>query len=343
MRTRCFPVPEASRLPLTRILFRYAGVFAAAFLLLAFAGGCQSTEKGYYQGYAEAEFTYIASPLGGRLMARAVERGEQVAAGQKLFSLEDVLETQAVKESRGRVNQAEARLADMHKGMRPSEIKGIEAMLAQARAVLDLSRLEYKRHEKLYKDKAIAKSQMDKVRTKFQTDEDRVEELSAMLETARLGARADQILAAGDEVKAYKARLSQAEWNQEQKTQNAPHAGRVLDTFYTEGEWVAPGRPVLALLVPENLKVRFFVPEPEFSGWEYGQEVSLGCDGCPPGLTAQISYISPQAEYTPPVIYSRETRSKLVFMLEAKPEPGSASALHPGQPMEVRRMSRGGL
>lgn len=301
---------------------------------------CKETTRSYYQGYAEAEFTYVSSPLGGTLTHLAVQKGQEVEEQALLFRLDSVPETAAKKEAENRLNQARARLANMEKGLRPSEIKGIEARLAQATSALNLSRLEYKRHEKLYGDHAISKSTMDRVRTQYKSDQDRVKELTAQLETARLGARSDEIRAAKDEVAAVEARLQQADWSLEQKTQNAPRAGLVFDTFYNEGEWVPPSRPVVSLLVPEELKVRYFVPETELSQWKLNQEVALHCDGCPKGLTAKVTYISPQVEFTPPVIYSKDTRSKLVTMIEARPEPvANGFSLHPGQPMEVFRTS----
>jgi len=308
---------------------------APGLLLLA---SCADKPRDHYQGYVEAEYTFVASPLGGRLLNLAVERGQEVKAGVPLFELESVTETAARDEALDRLSQARSRLANLEKGARPSEIQSIEARLAQAKSALELSALDLQRNEKLYRDHAIAESRLDQVRTRRRSDQDRVRELVATLETARLGARSDEVLAAEQEVAALTSRLEQAAWNLDQKKQAAPLAGRVLDTFFTEGEWVPPGRPVAALLVPGNLKVRFFVPEPEFSGWNLGEAVSLACDGCPPGLAAAVSYLSPQAEFTPPVIYSTETRSKLVFLLEARPAAGSAAAsLHPGQPVEVRR------
>jgi HlyD family secretion protein len=89
----------------------------------------------------------------------------------------------------------------------------------------------------------------------------------------------------------------------------------------------------VSLLPPENIKIRFFVPEPVLANIRVGQQVSIACDACPGDLTGTVSFISPQAEFTPPVIYSRESRAKLVFLVEAKP--GKPSVLHPGQPVEA--------
>ena len=101
------------------------------------------------------------------------------------------------------------------------------------------------------------------------------------------------------------------------------------------GEFVAAGNPVVALLPPENLKVRFFVPQEKLPQIKTGGTVSVKADGAAHPFTATVNYISTQAEYTPPVIYSRETRAELVFMIEAKFSPADAAQLRPGQPVDV--------
>jgi HlyD family secretion protein len=163
-----------------------------------------------------------------------------------------------------------------------------------------------------------------------------VQSISADLKTAQLGARPDEIKAAEAEANAVSEQLVQARWNLDQKTQDTPRAkGLIFDTYYYSGEWVPPGRPVISLLPPENVKVRFFVPEKTVGRLSLQQKVFVSFDG---GGTvpAHISFISPQAQYTPPVIYSSQTRAKLVFMIEASVEPDMALRLHPGQPVDVR-------
>ena len=161
-------------------------------------------------------------------------------------------------------------------------------------------------------------------------------ELKAQLATARLAARPDEIRAAQAATAAAREALAQAEWRLEQKSLRAPRDGQVTDTLYVQGEWVPAGSPVVTLLPPTHIKVRFFIPEKILGSVKVGQPVSVRCDGCGEPITAPVSYISPQAEYTPPVIYSRENRAKLVFLLEARPAPAEATRLHPGQPVEVR-------
>jgi HlyD family secretion protein len=106
--------------------------------------------------------------------------------------------------------------------------------------------------------------------------------------------------------------------------------------MYREGEWVAAGNPVVRMLPPQNIKVRFFVPETVVGSLAIGHKVSLHCDGCVTDIPATVTYVSAEAEYTPPVIYSNETRGKLIYMIEAHPTREDAPKLHPGQPVSVR-------
>jgi HlyD family secretion protein len=137
-----------------------------------------------------------------------------------------------------------------------------------------------------------------------------------------------------------KRRLDQTDWSFKQKKQSAPQAGLVYDTLFRQGEWVAAGKPVVALLPPQNIKVRAFVPETRIGSIHYGDNVKVAVDGVPDLFVGKVSYISPRAEYTPPVIYSRETRDKLVFMVEAVFDPATGAKLHPGQPVDVQFESK---
>jgi HlyD family secretion protein len=133
-----------------------------------------------------------------------------------------------------------------------------------------------------------------------------------------------------------KRRLAQTDWSFVQKRQSAPQSGLVYDTLYRQGEWVAAGKPVVALLPPQNIKVRAFIPETRIGSIHYGDQVRIAVDGVPDLFIGKVSYISPRAEYTPPVIYSKEMRDKLVFMIEAVFDPATAAKLHPGQPVDVQ-------
>jgi HlyD family secretion protein len=321
---------------------RYARSLGWAVILgIVLCGSCSETGTNTFQGYVEGEFVYVASPLGGQLEVLSVRRGQTVKVDDPLFQLDKDSETAAVHESLERLRQMQNRLADLQKGKRPSEIAALEARLQEAAAARELSEETLKRREKLHGEGSISQEELDRARTAEERDASRVREVKADLETARLGGRTDEIKAIRAEVQAAAARVEQARWNLDQKFQAAPRQGLVFDTLFRVGEWVPAGRPVVVLLPPENIKVRFFVPEKVVGSLAVGEQVLVSFDSSGPPTAATISFISPEAEYTPPVIYSSQSRAKLVFMVEARPEPGAADRLHPGQPVDVWRAGRG--
>ncbi|MCA9688743.1 MAG: HlyD family secretion protein [Myxococcales bacterium] len=145
----------------------------------------------------------------------------------------------------------------------------------------------------------------------------------------------EALAAAGRHADAAEAALAQANWQLARKTVAATLAGRVTDTLFREGEWVPAGGPVVRMLPPGNIKLRFFVPEAVVGSLKVGRALAVRCDGCGADIPATLSYVSSQAEFTPPVIYSNEMRRKLVFMIEARPAPDQATRRHPGQPVSV--------
>jgi HlyD family secretion protein len=312
---------------------RLTGTLAAAVVLMA----CQRPASDRVQGYVEGEFVYVASPFAGALEALAVRRGQQVHEGEALFALERGSEKAARDEAERRLSQALANLEDARKGKRPTEIESLKAQLKQAQAALRLSRREVVRQEGLTTvPGAAVELEVDRARAARDQDRQRVAQLQADLDTALLGSRTDQVIAAEAEVRAREAALARAEWEFGQKRQQAPKSGLVFDTLYREGEWVPAGRPVVVLLPPENIKVRAFVPQKRLGTIHPGDDVQVAVDGVPKAFPGTVSYISPRAEYTPPVIYSQESRDKLVFMVEIVFDPQSAADLNPGQPVDVQ-------
>jgi HlyD family secretion protein len=129
------------------------------------------------------------------------------------------------------------------------------------------------------------------------------------------------------------ARLNSAQTRLVRRKVFSPVTGSVQQIYYRVGELVPAGKPIVALLPPANLKVRFFVNEAMLPKLKIGETVTISCNGCEPGLAAKISFIARQSEFTPPVIYSMEERSKLVFLIEARPE--RPERLRVGQPVSV--------
>jgi HlyD family secretion protein len=225
-----------------------------------------------------------------------------VAAGALLFTLDSTAEVAARDEAAADLAAAEARLADLRKGKRAPEIDLIAAQKAQAEAMLALSALHLRRQEQLVGTAAASKEQLDAARANQQRDQARVEELEAALEVARLAGREDELAAAEAAINAAQAALAMAQWRLDERQATAPAAVQVTDTLYRVGEHVGAGAPVVELLPPENVNLRFFVPEPLLGNLAIGDRVGFDCDGCPADLAARISFIAPDAEYTPPVI-----------------------------------------
>jgi HlyD family secretion protein len=308
--------------------------------ICAAVGACGDKSSNGFQGYAEGEFVLVAAPAAGKLVKRWVNRGEEIAAGAPLFALEQDNEKAARREAEERVRNAEAKLANIAAGRRRPEIDAIQAQEAQAAAARELSKRQLKQQEELFAKNYISASSMDAARANYERDIARVAETEAQIRLARMAIGRDkEIAAAQADVETARAVMAQSDWRLAQRAVSfdaaAPARALVHDTFYSEGEWVAAGSPVVSLLPPGNLKLRFFVPETAVGALKIGQAVRATCDGCDAPVAAKISYVSRQAEFSPPVIYSREQRAKLVFLVEAKPEPADAAKLKPGQPLDV--------
>lgn len=306
-----------------------AALLTAATLAL---GACGEAPPAALQGYVEGEYVRVAAPHAGTLLRLEARRGQQVEAGAPLFALEAESEEGARREAEERARRAQAQADDARKGARATEIDAVRAQLAQAQVSAANSERELRRQEDLVAKGFVSRQAADDSRAQRDRDRARVAELSAQLATVRSGRRPDEIRAAEAEAAAARAALAQADWRLRQKAVAAPSAAMVVDTLFVPGEWVPAGAPVVAMLPPGNVKVRFFVPETRLAQVRVGTRVAISCDGCPAGLEAQVDFVSPQAEFTPPVIYSRESRSRLVFLAEAR-LPGSA--LKPGQPVDV--------
>jgi HlyD family secretion protein len=317
------------------MLGRTLSGLSGTLLVLCQLAGCSSPDPKRVQGYVEGEYVYVSSPLAGTLATLSVRRGDQVSAGAPLFALDAVPEKAARDEAERKLAMNRANWEDAKKGKRPSEIDSLEAQLKQAKAALALSQSVMARQERLIQSSAAAKEEWERARSTYDQDRQRVAQLEADRQTARLGSRPDQIAAAEANMRASEAALARAEWDLAQKRQSAPQGGVVFDTLYRPGEWVAAGRPVVALLPPENIKVRAFVPQTQIGTVKIGQPVRVSVDGVANPFLGKVSFISPQAEYTPPVIYSRESRAKLVFKVEIIFDPRAGADLHPGQPVDV--------
>jgi HlyD family secretion protein len=224
-----------------------------------------------YQGYVEADYLYVASPVAGRLLDLSVHRGDKTAFGQPLFRLEPNPESEQAAETKARLVLAEQ---------------------------------NWERAQQMMPSGSISRQIYDQFES---------------------------------ESKAAREAHSQIQWRLDQKTQVARGTAYVQDTTYVPGEWVPEGRPVVVLLPPERIKIRFYVNAATLEELRAGDRLMVRTYGSDESFPATINYLSTKAEYTPPVIYSNDTRDKLTFLIEAAPDPDVRERLHPGQPVEIRR------
>ena len=303
-----------------------------ALLLLA---ACQPKAAPGWSGYVEGDYVYVSSQLGGTLSQLNVRTGDQATQGLPLFALEAENEQAARLEADARLARATAQLANADKGKRSDEIAVIQAQISQAQAQAKLNAAALAREEQLVQQGFVSPAHSDELRAAQVQSAAHLNELTAQLRVGQLPARVDERAAAAADLDAARQSLRQSAWREAQKARTAPVAGLVTDTFFRVGESVPAGQPVLALLPPDHVKVRFFVPEGVVGSLRMGAPVNLVCDGCAAPIPAKISFISNRAEYTPPVIYSNVQRAKLVFMVEARPSPLDGAKLKPGQPIDV--------
>ena len=315
-------------------------------LLLAGAGGAawwwyhRQPAAAYWQGYVDADYVRVSPTLTGRLVALSVARGDHVTTGAPLFAQDDTDDRAARDAAAGKLAQAQAQLDNLATASRETEIAQAQADLTDLLATRTRIARDLARNQELLHSGAATRQTVDQQQADLTSAAAKVEAARAKLEQMRSPTgRQYEIAAQAAAVAQAQAALQQAEWQVEQRHVAAPVGGLVADTFARSGETITAGTPVVELLPPQNIVVRFFVPEPALASLHVGERLAIGCDGCGAGLTATISFIAPQPEYTPPVIYSETNREKLVYLIEAHPPADQASGLKPGQPVDVRPLS----
>lgn len=301
-------------------------------LALPVLAACQP-ESSTLSGYVEGEYVRVAAAQAGRLQQVLVQSGDAVPAGQPLFTLDTTAQQQSVAAAAAQLAQREAEQADLAKGQRAPELARLQAEVKAAEAAVDLAQRDWQRQQSLSHLQYVSTASLDAARNALHQAQATRDAQVAALQTARLASRDDQRTAARAARDAAAAELAQARWQQQQQTPAAPTQARVEEVLYRAGEWVPAGSPVVTLLPPENIKVRFYIPEPRRSQIHTGDRVQLLCDSCRAPIAARISFIADSVEYTPPVIYSKENRARQVFLAEARPL--TPTRLAPGLPLDV--------
>lgn len=259
--------------------------------------GCSKQNEYQAQGYIEGKYIYLSSSFAGKLTTLNASRGTLVKAGQQLYTLEAQPENADLQSQQQQVAQA-------------------QASIAQATAAFNFAKMDLQRKKTLLQKNVIQQAAFDEAQASYDQQKARKDQAVAQYAAATAG-------------------VDKATWAKTQKTVNSPANGFIFDTYYQPGEIVAMGQPVVSLLTPENIKAIFYVSEIQLAQLKLAAPIALSCDRCTDKLKGKISYISAQAEYTPPVIFSTETRTKLVYRIEAEFNAEIAKQLHPGQPITV--------
>lgn len=287
-----------------------------------------------YLGYVEGETRFIAAPQAGRIVAVDVAKGQQVKSGEKLFALDPAQAKATLAAAEAAAETARATHQNLLSGKRQEEIDVIKAQIAQAEAALDLAQKEFERASSLASTGTAARSRLDQASQQVTSFQQRITELKASEKVASLPARTPEIDAAQSRIAEAEAQVEAAKAHLNDLSPDAPVSALVDDVFFKTGEWVAAGQPVISLIDPADITIRFFVPEAGLAKAAPGTRITFQCDGCSGAKSATITHVASLPEYTPPVIYSETARSKLVFLVEAKPE-AQDSELRPGLPIEV--------
>ena len=264
-------------------------------IALVLLAGCEQKKDQPWLGYGEGDTAYISAPQPGWVTALKIERGGLVHRGDLLFVLDSVREQAGTQEAVANLAQARASVTQ--------EI----ANLAYAKTTLD-------RQNRLAHDSAGTPTQRDLALSNYRQSEARIAQLRSQIAQMQ-------------------ASLASASYGLGQRDIVAQTEGRVQDIYFRDGEYVPAATPVVAVLPPKNVYVRFFVPEPQLPRIKIGGTVRITCDGCKP-IDAKVTFLAAREEFTQPVIFSQGNREKLVFKAEARLPQGLE--LHPGQPVEVR-------
>ncbi len=258
---------------------------------------CKKEEAKPLQGYIDADYTFISSNFSGNLIKLNVARGNVINKGDLLFELDAQPEESLLNKAKAGVAQAMAQIQTQ-------------------KTQLEYQKVLLQRYKKLIGSGGISQEELDTTQNNYNN--------------AKIS-----LIAQEASMRASMAELTKAEWMRSNKMIYSPVSGYVYDTYFTIGELVPETRPILSLVTPEKLKVVFYIFEPLFATLQLKQTIYLSYDGYNKKIPATISYISSKSEYTPPYIFSENTRAKFVYRIEAKPIRTALLHLHPGQPVSV--------
>jgi HlyD family secretion protein len=300
--------------------------------LCCLLAACQQQPADSYSGFVESQSVSIAAPQAGWLSVVNVDRGDAVSEGQALFRLDATQQEHALSGAESRAVAAQASAADLTKGARAADIAPLLAQRIEAQSQLDLARANEARYAQLEPKGYVSAAQMDSLRATTKSAQAQLINIDKLIAEKRLASREDQQRAAQAQAAAASADVAGAQFTVDDRDVKARLTGLVDERLREPGEFVAAGAAVLTVRPKGREFVRFYVPQADLAKFRVGASVHVGCDGCS-AQVAKVRFISPTAEFTPPVIYSVKERQKLMFLVEATPS--RPEALHAGQPVDV--------
>jgi HlyD family secretion protein len=298
-------------------------LIAAAFLTWRLFGGSKSERM--LSGYIEAENLYLASPVAGTVGSVTAVEGGRAQPGAPLFTIDPATLSAQGEQAAAGTAAARTQIASALANVQQAEADVSAASATAERARRDLARLLSVKSDD---SAAVAGKDIDQARAALREANARV---AAAKQTA--DARRAQVSAARAQAEEARGGEREVAIRVGQLSPASPVPARIEDVFFQPGEWVAANQAVVSLVPDNKVKVRFFVPEREVARYRPGKSVRFSCDSCGGSLAATISYVSPRPEFTPPIIYSRDSRDRLVFMVEAYP--ARPANLQPGLPVDV--------
>jgi HlyD family secretion protein len=318
------PLPEGRRFP-RRAIVAVVVVAAALLVLWLLLRSGEREGKELFTGYVVADEVYMTSPVAGTLASVSVRRGQRVAAGTQLFQVDPTQRAAGTEQAQAQISANQAQVDQQQAALAKAREDAAAAQAEADRMGAELRRLTAAQGEKAG---SVAQLDIDQARAAYDAALRRRDAARS-----QLGAVSAAIDAARAQVQGAQAGLTSARRQLTELAPVAPSAGRVEDVMFKAGETVPANVPVVSIVPDGEVKVRFYVPQALVNAYKPGRKVAIGCDGCAAGLTATVSFVASEPEFTPPVIYSLDARQKLVFMVEAVPSNGRA--LVPGQPIDV--------
>ncbi|KTD05079.1 HlyD family secretion protein [Fluoribacter gormanii] len=265
-------------------------------LALFLLAACEK-ENNTFSGYIDTDLVYLSADFGGRLTELAVLKGQLVKNNQFLFKLEQTSERYNVKMSK--LTQ-----------------KDLHAQRQQILTQLNYNEINYRRTLEMRKQNAASQNDLDAAQRDLNISKEQLNDIDFRIKNNQVD-------------------TADKKWQMTRKENFAPELGIIFDTYYSRGEFVQAGAPVLSLITKNNIKAIFFVPEEQLAQLRLNEHVKIKTDNNEHFAEGHIFYISNIAEYTPPIIYSREERQRLVFRIEAKIDSPDLEKIHLGQPVTL--------